>query len=83
MVARRRWSDLSERSRRLIVLSAVVEGILKIAALIDLRRRPADQLRGSKRAWATALVLVSSLGLVPLGYFVFGRKSGALARTGS
>ena len=83
MVVRRRWSELSERSRRLIVLGAVVEGVLKSAALIDLRRRPADQLRGSKRAWAAAVVLVNSLGAVPIGYFLFGRKSGAVARIGS
>ena len=75
MVGRRRWSDLSERSRRLIVLGAVVEGILKIAALVDIKRRPADQIRGSKRAWATAVVLVNSVGAVPLGYLLFGRRT--------
>ncbi|HEV7210422.1 MAG TPA: hypothetical protein VGN47_01765 [Blastococcus sp.] len=83
MVARRRWSELSDRTRRLILFGAVVESILKIAALIDIRRRPADQLRGSKRAWATAVVLINSLGAVPIGYFVFGRKAGAVGRSGS
>jgi hypothetical protein len=41
-----RWSDLSERDRRLIVVGAVFEGALKIAALIDLKRRPAAEIRG-------------------------------------
>jgi hypothetical protein len=74
MVVRRRWSDLSERSRRLIMLGAVFEGTLKIAALVDIKRRPADQIRGSKRAWATVVVLVNSVGGVPLAYFLFGRR---------
>jgi hypothetical protein len=73
-MARRRWSDLSERSRRLILVGAVVEGALKIAALVDLVRRPAGEVRGRKWVWAVALVLVNSLGALPLGYFRFGRR---------
>jgi hypothetical protein len=73
-VARRRWSDLSERTRRLIVLGAVVEGVLKIAALRDIKRRPAAQIRGPKWAWATAVTLVNSVGGAPLAYFLFGRR---------
>ncbi|MEU7141640.1 PLD nuclease N-terminal domain-containing protein [Nocardia sp. NPDC046473] len=75
MSARKRWSDLSERNRTLIVTASVVDGILKIAAVLDLRRRPAEQIRGSKRAWATAIVLVNSIGAVPIAYFVFGRRA--------
>ena len=73
-MARRRWSDLSERSRRWIVAGAVVEGCLKIAALVDLRRRPASGVRGRKAVWAVALVLVNSVGALPLAYFRFGRR---------
>ena len=73
----RRWSDLSERNRRLILLGAAVEGALKIAALVDLGRRPADRIRGPKWAWATAVVLVNSVGGVPLAYFRLGRKRSA------
>ena len=50
-------------------LDAAVEG----RRLVDLVRRPADQIRGPKPVWAAALVLVSSLGLLPIGYFAFGR----------
>ena len=74
MVARRQWSDLSERNRRLLAVMAVAEGILKLAALIDLRRRPASQVRGPKWLWATVLAVVSSAGVVPISYFVFGRR---------
>jgi hypothetical protein len=74
MAARRRWSDLSERRRRLLVAAAVAEGILKLAALIDITRRPASQIRGQKWIWATVVAVVSSAGVVPVSYFVFGRR---------
>jgi hypothetical protein len=73
-VMARRWSDLSDRSRRLIIAAAIAEASLKTAVLIDLKRRPASEIRGSKRTWIVAAVLVNSAGLGPLSYFVFGRR---------
>jgi hypothetical protein len=70
----RRWSDLSERNRRLIIAAAIVEFILKTAVVFDIRRRPASQIRGSKRIWIAAAVLVNSAGIGPLSYFAFGRR---------
>ena len=75
-MARRRWQDLSPTARRLIILGASVDGALRIAALADLRRRPAEQVRGRKWAWGLAVGLVSSAGLLPLAYFVRGRRAG-------
>jgi hypothetical protein len=74
MAARRQWSDLSQRTRRLVIAGAVVEGILKVAALVDIKRRPASQIRGSKWLWATVVAVVSSAGLVPISYFLLGRR---------
>jgi len=74
MTGRRRWSDLSERDRRLIIVGGVVEAALKIAALIDLKRRPAAGIRGRKWVWATVVTLANSVGVVPLAYFLFGRR---------
>jgi hypothetical protein len=74
MAARRQWSDLSGRTRRLLAITAVAEGILKLAALIDLKRRPASQVRGPKWVWATVVTVVSSAGVVPVSYFLFGRR---------
>lgn len=74
MATRKQWSDLSQRTRRLLTITAVAEGILKVAALIDLKRRPASQVRGPKWLWATAVSVVSSAGVVPISYFVFGRR---------
>ena len=74
MAAQRRWSDFSERTRRLIIITAVAEGILKVAALIDIKRRPANQIRGPKWLWAPVVAVVNSVGIVPISYFVFGRR---------
>ena len=74
MTAKRRWGDLDERTRKLIIAVAVAEGILKVAALIDIKRRPASQIRGPKWLWAPTVAVVNSAGVVPIAYFVFGRR---------
>ena len=74
MAGRRRWSDLSEDTRRRIVLVGTLDAVLTIAALVDLKRRPAAELRGRKWIWATVVTVVNSAGAVPLGYFLFGRR---------
>ena len=73
-MTRKRWHELSPRTRQVIVSVAAVEGLLKVAALIDLKRRPAEQVRGSKKAWAAAIVVVNSGGAVPIAYFLKGRR---------
>jgi hypothetical protein len=80
--ARRRWSDLSPRTRRILIVTAAAEGCLKVAALIDIKRRPASQIRGSKWIWAAVVTVVNSLGGVPLAYFAFGRRREHEARPG-
>ena len=70
----RRWSDLSERTRRLLIAAAVADGALRVAALIDIKRRPESQIRGRKRVWATVVAVINSAGVVPIAYFVFGRR---------
>lgn len=72
--ARRRWSALSKRTRILLITAAAADGALRVAALIDIQRRPASQIRGRKGMWAAAVALVSSAGVVPVSYFVAGRR---------
>jgi hypothetical protein len=74
IVSKKRWSDLSPRTRRLIVVAGAIEGALKVAALADLARRPQGQVRGSKARWAMAVTLSNSLGAVPIAYFAYGRR---------
>jgi len=77
VVVRRKWNELEPRTRRLIVVAGALEGVLKVAALIDLARRPSSEVRGSKAGWATAVTFVNSFGAVPIAYFAWGRdKSG-------
>jgi len=80
-VMARRWGDLSERSRKVIIAAAIGEAVLKTAVLIDIRRRPASQIRGSKRMWIVGAVLVNSAGVGPLSYFAFGRRRPAEGST--
>ncbi len=47
---------------------------MKIAALVDLVRRPASEVHGSKVRWAVAVIVVNSAGLLPASYFAFGRQ---------
>jgi hypothetical protein len=74
MAIQQRWNDLDEGTRRLIIVVAVAESILKGAALIDLKRRPANEVRGPKWLWAPVIAVVNSAGVVPISYFVFGRR---------
>jgi hypothetical protein len=69
-----RWSDLSERNRRLIIAAGIVDVTLRIAALIDIKRRPASQIRGRKGLWAAVVAVVNSAGVLPVSYFLFGRR---------
>ncbi|MBX5442622.1 MAG: PLDc_N domain-containing protein [Solirubrobacteraceae bacterium] len=65
------WSELSPRQRAATLTAVAVQLSLLTAALTDLRRRPASEVRGPKRAW----VLASFVNFVgPLAYFAFGRR---------
>ncbi len=70
----KRWSDLSTRQRRILIAAATIEAGLKAAMLIDLRRRPASQVRGPKWLWAST-ALVNTAGIAPLSYFIVGRTN--------
>ena len=74
LVSKKRWNELDPRIRRLIIIGGVGEGVLKIAALIDLKRRPSAEVNGPKIGWAAGITLINSLGAVPVLYFRFGRR---------
>ena len=72
----KKWSELSSRQRMAVGAVGAVELALAGAAYADLIRRPADEVNGSKGAWA-AIIAVNVVG--PIAYFVRGRKArGAL-----
>ncbi|MEU4579422.1 PLDc N-terminal domain-containing protein [Nonomuraea sp. NPDC023979] len=67
----KQWRELSKGQRTAIGALTGAQLALLGAALIDLQRRPAAEIKGSKRAWRAA-VFVNFAG--PLAYFAFGRK---------
>jgi hypothetical protein len=67
----KKWSELSDRQRNAIKILAVCEFVLKILMLVDIKRRPASQIRGPKGAWRLAAA-VNTIG--PVSYFLFGRR---------
>ena len=77
MDAKKQWQDLSPGARRLIVVLGTLEAVLKVAALVDLARRPASEVRGRKGVWALSIILSNSVGVVPATYLLRGRRSTA------
>jgi hypothetical protein len=41
---------------------------------VDLKRRPASEVRGPKWIWIPAVTVINSFGCAPLAYFIFGRR---------
>lgn len=56
----------------LLVPVILIEIGLLIFALMDLLKRPEENLRGSKTMWLLIVVLVNIIG--PIIYFTLGRK---------
>jgi hypothetical protein len=51
----------------------IVQFALLAAALSDIHRRPAEEIRGSKWLWS-AVAFANFMGIGPIAYFLFGRK---------
>ena len=85
MAPNKKWSDLTAREKAPFVLRGVVQFALLAGALADIRRRPAEEIRGTKWLWSAA-AFVNFMGIGPITYFAFGRKrtilEGARVRLG-
>jgi hypothetical protein len=73
MSRNKKWSDLTAREKAPFVLRGIVQFALLAAALADIHRRPAEEIKGSKWLWS-AVALVNFMGIGPIAYFLFGRK---------
>jgi hypothetical protein len=67
------WRELTPRQRQTMMVRGALQLALLSAALTDLRRRPAGQIRGPKPLWA-AISFVNYLGVGPIAYFLIGRR---------
>jgi hypothetical protein len=70
-MAGRKWSELTDKQRALLLVAASVQVSLAVSAWADLADRPASEINGSKARWA-AIIAVNFVG--PLSYFRWGRK---------
>ena len=71
-MAKKKWSDLTSGQRKAMIALGTVEVALASAAYIDLIRRPAAEVDGSKGKWA-AIIAINIVG--PIAYFTRGRKA--------
>jgi hypothetical protein len=69
----KKWSDLTAREKAPFVLRGIIQFALLAAALADIYRRPAEEIKGSKWLWSAA-VFVNFMGIGPIAYFAFGRR---------
>ncbi|BCW74557.1 hypothetical protein NicSoilB11_41230 (plasmid) [Arthrobacter sp. NicSoilB11] len=65
------WKEMSPSGRAGIILTAIMQVSLLVAAQRDISRRPAELINGPKAVWRAAS-FINFIG--PMGYFVFGRK---------
>jgi len=65
------WSEMAPAQKGGLVGLTFVQLALLTAALWDLHRRPAAEVRGNKWLW-TGISFVNFIG--PITYFIFGRK---------
>lgn len=71
MATNKRWSELTRTQQRAILVLGTVEAVLTTVALVDLRRRPAAEVRGPKGLW-TVGCFVQPVG--PIAYLALARR---------
>ncbi len=66
-----KWEELTPAQRKGVIAFGAVTAALQALMLWDLWRRPAEQVRGSKRAWVAAS-FVRPFGQI--AYVIWGRQ---------
>ncbi|MCC3278738.1 PLD nuclease N-terminal domain-containing protein [Arthrobacter sp. zg-Y40] len=70
-MAKKKLKDLTSGQKKGLSVLTGVQILLAAAALWDIRRRPADLIRGSRSLWTLACG-INFAG--PAAYFLFGRR---------
>ena len=68
---KKRWSEMSNPQRAVVVATAIVQISLAAAAWADLAKREPHQVNGPKGRWA-GLIVINFVG--PILYFAVGRR---------
>lgn len=71
VMAKKKWSELSDTQKRLIIIGGVAEAAITVFAARDLKQRSSAGVRGPKALWAASLV-VQPFG--PFAYLAWGRQ---------
>ncbi len=72
---REQWERMSAAERGGFVALATVDLALRAWALVDLARRPEEQVHGRKWWWGAGLSVVNSAGVLPASYLLWGRRA--------
>lgn len=67
----KKWSELPAPAKGGAIFTSMLQIGLLLAALIDIRKRPSEQINGSKKLWVPIL-FINFIG--PIGYFWKGVK---------
>jgi hypothetical protein len=68
---KKHWKDLTNGQRARVISLGAVQMALQTAAIRDISKRPAYQIKGPKAAWIAG-TFINFFG--PITYFVFGRR---------
>ncbi|MFS4490692.1 hypothetical protein [Dietzia kunjamensis] len=71
MATKKRWNDLTDTQKTVLLTLISVQVSLAATAWADLASRPAAKVQGSKGKWA-AIIAINFIG--PLLYFTRGRR---------
>ena len=71
MAQKKSWSEMTPSTRKAVAAGGVIETIMTVVALRDLKGRSKGSLRGPKWLWVL-LLFVQPVG--PIAYFMFGRR---------
>lgn len=71
MATKKRWNDLTDTQKTVLLTLISVQVSLAATAWADLASRPAAKVKGSKGKWA-AIIAINFIG--PLLYFTRGRR---------
>lgn len=71
MATKKRWNDLTDTQKTVLLTLISVQVSLAATAWADLASRPAAKVQGSKGKWA-AIIAINFIG--PVLYFTRGRR---------
>jgi hypothetical protein len=73
---REQWQQMTSAQRGGFIGVASLDVALRVWSLVDLAKRPAEDVHGPKWLWGVGLAVVNSAGMLPATYLLWGRRAG-------